>query len=147
MHTFLADGWEQSHNVCFDTPVVQSVARTLYEDLPALLKEPCPFTPGQTVGDTHFLFLGLDAMGGKALNLNRWKDLPVTEDRHPRIRQSSKFNYEGESFTVFPTRRALYLVPVIYPLSGFVYEEQLLRLPPGYEVASVVEAVSAQFAH
>lgn len=67
---FTLSDWEKM----YDAPL-QEADHTSLPALPwgtDILRSPCPFTPGRTIAETHFLFLGLRSFGGRLVVVNRW---------------------------------------------------------------------------
>lgn len=95
------------------------------------------------IKQVHFLFLGLDSVGGNPLNMFTWNEILKawkTPNIYPGV---TTHNPELElNHEVCGAR--WYLMPVDgFGTYGQSFEKQLSKLPNGYEVPNVVERVTA----
>jgi hypothetical protein len=89
----------------------------------------------------HFLFLGLDRLDGKPLNLPTWNKV-YSGEYHPKFYLDW---YLTHDFAKKTCRLCWYLMPVgiVEGSNNHSYDQQIAMLPSEYEVPSAIERVSA----
>lgn len=110
----------------------------------------CPFHRGKRVCDTHFVFLGMcEIPTGIPLTLQRFSSLlPDIGTFPPRRRLDIPLlDLKRGSFAAKPLTFRWYLMlkDAVPGSIGKTYEEQLMLLPPFYEVPFVVEEVAKNY--
>jgi hypothetical protein len=135
--------WSALYGVNFSKKQLREVAEFPWgEDI---LNAPCPFVKGKSIRETHFAFLGLDAVGGKSLTIIKWQELHPASGQ-PRFYSYAPDNwYANEKFGNTPTCGfRWYLMPLeIVPNStDKTYQGQVSMLSAEYEVPFAVEEVS-----
>src|SRR4051812_6633662 len=75
MKSFFAGDWEKGFGLPLLYEEQARVASCLSSNFSGLAHSPCPFTPGKTIMETHFVFLGLAQVGTEPLTLLKWDQL------------------------------------------------------------------------
>ncbi len=109
-----------------------------------LLNSPCPFNFGKRIKDTHFAFLGLPDINGVPLTVAQWIKL------HPQTGQLKFYHHtnpwhQGQLYTdkiTLQLRWYLLLKEIILNSTNKTPEEQLVLLPPEYEIPTTIAEVS-----
>ena len=93
------------------------------------------------INQEHFLFLGLDRLDGKPLNLSAWNKLHSGEN-HPKFYLDW---YLSHKFAQVTCGLRWYLMPVgiVESSNGLSYDRQVATLPDEYEVPTVPARVTA----
>ncbi len=100
-----------------------------------LLNSPCPFVKRKKIRQTHFAFLGLDTVRGKALTLAKFIALHP-EKRWPHFDSGPTQWYLAEGFASIITcsfQWHLLLKRIVPGSKRWAYERQQGMLPPEYE--------------
>jgi len=142
---FGVEEWSTLYGVNFSEKQLREVEVTELPWGEDILNAPCPFVKGKSIRETHFAFLGLNAVKGKPLTIIKWQELhPVSGQ--PRFYSYIPDNwYAKEKFANTPTCNfRWYLMPLeIIPNStGKTYQNQVAMLPAEYEVPFAIEEVS-----
>lgn len=141
---FGVEEWSTLYGVNLSKKRLQEVAEFPWGK--NILNAPCPFVEGKSIRETHFAFLGLDAVKGKPLTILKWQEIhPVSGQ--PRFYSYAPGNwYAKEEFASTPVCGfRWYLMPLeIVPKSADkkTYRDQVAILPAEYEVPLAVEEVS-----
>lgn len=107
-----------------------------------------PWTHGELknpgINQKHFLFLGLECLDGKPLNLLMWQSVFIATDRgdHPKFYRN-KYLINRLAQGICANRWYLMPVGVVKGSVGLTYNEQVSLLPDEYEVPSMIELVTA----
>ena len=90
----------------------------------------------------HFLFLGLDRLDGKPLDVLQWRRFYSDKKKHPKFYVDW---YLKEPFAQKPLGLRWYWVTIqLVPDSkNLTYDQQAALLPPEYEMPSAIERVTA----
>lgn len=90
----------------------------------------------------HFLFLGLEQLGGEYLNLPSWTKL-FPSDNYPKFYRD--FWFLKKDFAQVTCKPRWYFMPlgIVEGSRDYSYDQQISMLPNKYEVPNVVERVAA----
>ncbi len=151
---FGVEEWSSLYGVNFSSKQLREVAEFPWSE--DVLNAPCPFHKGKSVKETHFAFLGLANIRGKALTILKWQELHP-DSGQPKFYSYAPDNwYAKEKFGNEPTCGfRWYLMPLeILPDSADktyqeqvamfdrIYQEQVAMLPADYEVPHAIEEVT-----
>ena len=91
----------------------------------------------------HFLFLGVDKLSGEPLNIDTWIELYHGND-HPKFASDWSDDWATDIRNE-TCRSRWYSMPIGYVINTVnqTYERGQYLLPPGYEIPSMIERVSA----
>jgi hypothetical protein len=158
MKTFLPQDWESRLMVTLPDDLVVLIRAALFVKVAALLNEHCPFQPGLTVRDSHFVMVAYDNLDDRPLTLNslfahfrRGDDSPkpttldlFCEKFAPARPQQDLLSQPFANSVVEP---GLYLVPVNYQFANFDFDDQVAKVPKGYQVSSSALRALARVQH
>ncbi len=102
-----------------------------------ILKSPCPFYKGKIVGDTHFLFAGLDTI--TIMELRKFNPKEKKPCFHSYVPLTWFKLQKFATKTTLALRWYLSLIGVIPGSENKTFAEQKAMLPPGYKVPTAVE--------
>jgi hypothetical protein len=95
----------------------------------------------------HFLFLGLDYLDGKPLNLQTWYDIYSVKEHHPKIYSDPHHfsEYLSKDFAKETCKLRWYLMSDRHMYNSMVlsYNSLVTMIPDNYEIASLIERVTA----
>jgi hypothetical protein len=139
---FGVEEWRTFYGVNFSERQLQEVAKFPWNE--EVLTAPCPFVNGRSIKETHFAFLGLEAINGKPLTIMEFHKLHPRPG-HPRLSTGGGLWYESQTFATNTTcsLQWYFMLQEVYP--NFVnksYEEQVAMLPSEYRVSLTVEEVT-----
>jgi len=105
-----------------------------------VLNSPCPFNKGKLVKDTHFAFLGISGLNGQPLTVAKLLELhPATGQ--PKFYFNTDPWHVGQPHTDVATmqlRWYLLLKEIVSGSTDKTPEEQVMMLPPEYEVPTTI---------
>lgn len=141
---FGAEEWSEFYGVSFSEEKLQKLAEFPWSE--GVLNAPCPFVKGKSIRETHFAFLGLDAIKGRPLTILRWPEIQHgsgSESSGPHLRSSLEWYSDDQVFEEVCDFR-WYLMPLeIIPGSmNKKFEEQVVMFPLEYQVPLAIEEVS-----
>ncbi len=136
---FLPEDWTQYYSVNFS-----NIAIPNFPWSGSLLNSPCPFNPDKRIKDTHFAFLGLPDINGVPLTVAQWIKL------HPQTGQPKFYHHtnpwhQGQPYTdkiTLQPRWYLLLKEIVPSSTDRTPEEQVVLLPPEYEIPSTIAEVT-----
>lgn len=143
MRTFFGGDWRDHLHITLPYQDQARVASCLAANLSTLANEPCPFVPGKTLRETHFVFLGLSNAGTEPLTLSKLDTL-LRDHGRPLLSELSKASFADSFATTTQADTCLYVTPCEYPFDELDYKEQLQKLPEGYVASTAIEAAQAQ---
>ncbi len=105
-----------------------------------LLRLPCPFMPGRSIGETHFSFLGLERWGTTPLTIERWWRLIPSAFDDRTLEEYAFFRKEAwATGRTCAFRWYLFAPPGISEAVGVGRPGDL---PAGYAVPGAIEALT-----
>lgn len=95
------------------------------------------------INQPHFLFLGIEKLDGKSLNLPKWHEVYPSREEHPKFHTDSW--YLEEPYAKDTCQLCWYLMPVgaVKGSDNHTRRYQQAMLLDSYEVPSIVERVMA----
>lgn len=75
--------WSSIYGVNFNQKHLRRIAEFPWSE--EILNGPCPFWTHRRIRDTHFAFLGLDAVNDKFLTVERWREILDYKKEHPKF--------------------------------------------------------------
>lgn len=140
----LAD-WQRFYKVSLNKGKLTNIPKFPWSE--EELNQPCPFFKDKKILETHFAFLGLDAVNGAPLNIMKWKSLEPNFAKGFNSQYANSWcntqNFAAKTTCEF----GWYLImPEIISWScGRSYKQQLLKLPYGYIIPSAIEEITKNF--
>jgi len=135
---FGSEEWQRFLNVPFSREQLANAPRFPWDN--AYLNQPCPFTQGERIRNTHMAFLGIPRVDGTPLTIPRLFELrgcvrqpKLYLPKHPRLHQEHFFR--GETLQHRWYLSPLRAVPIF------------LQLPYGYYSSSALEETQKLFLH
>lgn len=139
-HFGLIDWWK-FYKIKLSPDLVVKVANFPWSE--KMLDSPCPFNPGKTIRETHFAFVGLDAITIMELQKLNPKE---TEPRFYSYAPGAWYSNQKFATTESLKFRWYLLLKDIIPNSeNKTFDEQKAMLPKEYEVPSAVEETAKDF--
>lgn len=136
---FGVKAWSALYGVNFSRRQLREIAEFPWDE--NVLNTHCPFVKNKTIRETHFAFLGLSAIRGKKLSIMKLQKLHPSSGQ-PKFYFSDNPCYKDEEFATQKTcglRWYLMLREIVPGSENKTYEEQLVMLPPEYEVPFAIE--------
>ena len=121
-----------------------SASQELDSKIEEILTSPCPFNKGKLVADTHFAFVGVPDINGAPLTVVKWLELHPA-DSQPRFYFNQNPWHAGQPYTDVATlepRLYILLREIVPGSTSSKPEEQVVMLPPEYEIPSTIAEVT-----
>jgi len=126
-NVFGADEWKKFFGNAFQVKVVPEIPWSM-----DVLKNP-------GINQEHFLFLGLNVLGGEPLNIPAWNKLRKDKD-HPKLLWTT---WNKHAFTQRTCELRWYFLSMSFGNHWGPYNNLVSLLPDGYEVPGSIELVTA----
>ncbi|MBI5421435.1 MAG: hypothetical protein HZA35_03975 [Parcubacteria group bacterium] len=145
---FGSDDWKHSFGISLSREQLANIPRFPWSN--AHLNQPCPFTPGARVRDTHMAFLGIDhhtvLFFKFSVTINLLSGLRGFHYQ-PRISISSSFQHQNPNFTSQENLQyRWYLAPLQPPHYSYtIPNDAIAQLPRRYSLSSTLVETTKLF--
>jgi len=135
---FGSEEWQRFLSVPFSREQLANIPRFPWNN--TYLNQPCPFTRGERIRDTHMAFLGIPRTDGTPLTISRLFELRGCAHQ-PRLYLPSHLRPQHEHFFGGETLQHRWYLSPVRAVRSF------LQLPYGYNSSSALEETQKLFLH